>query len=69
MLGENSIQRNSVYQTLFDKQLDKADEITRATERGEVYGGQPFHDYIATLVDGPQHGGDRKSAEYKDQAG
>ncbi len=72
-LGLNQKQRRKAYHELFIKQVDKAEEITKATERGEVYGDSLFHNLIERLVDRPtrlsRHGGDRKSENYKNQAG
>lgn len=47
--------------------------ITEATLRGVVYSEKKFHTKITKLVDRPTqlalHGGDRKSAGYRDQTG
>jgi putative transposase len=63
------------YKELFDR-LDisqQQDKITRATIAGEAYGSENFHKKISTLVSRStklgSHGGDRKSEEYKNQAG
>ena len=74
-LGDNAQQRYESYQKMFDK-LDIAEQenlITTATLRGEVYGGDRFHQKISRLIlratKLAAHGGDRKSEAYKDQAG
>ena len=74
-LGDNVQQRCKNYNKMFDK-LDIANQenlITEATLRGEVYGGDGFHQKISQLISRATklaaHGGDRKSESYKDQAG
>ena len=74
-LGDNFQQRCESYREVFDK-LDIAKQeslITEATLRGEVYGGDGFHQKISRLISRATkltaHGGDRKSKAYKDQAG
>lgn len=74
-LGDNAQQRCNIYNKLFDE-LDIAKQeslITEATLRGEVYGGEGFHQKISQLISRATklaaHGGDRKSGAYKEQAG
>jgi len=74
-LGDDTQKRYLAYQALFDE-LDinqQHTQITKATLNGEVYGSNAFHSTIGELIDRVTrlgaHGGDRKSAEYKDQAG
>ncbi|MDF1589714.1 MAG: hypothetical protein P1P93_11340 [Gammaproteobacteria bacterium] len=49
------------------------DRITQTTLRAEVYGSDRFHQQVDKLISRPTvlsaHGGDRKSAEYKNQVG
>ena len=72
-LGISKQQRCKDYQALFNQQVDKAKEITIATERGEIYGDFSFHQKMSGLIDRLtrlfSHGGDRKSDKYKKQAG
>jgi len=63
------------YKEMFD-QLDiskQRKQITKATLAGEVYGSKRFHHKISKLTNRKtklaSHGGDRKSAEYKNQTG
>lgn len=74
-LGDDAEQRNKSYQKMF-VELDvtkQEDRITQATLRGEVYGGNGFHQKISQLIARStklaSHGGDRKSEGYKNQAG
>lgn len=74
-LGDDVETRCERYQALFDE-LDltkQNNRITQATLRGEVYGSDGFHQQIDKLISRPTvlstHGGDRKSAEYKNQVG
>ncbi|MBW6453192.1 MAG: transposase, partial [Methyloprofundus sp.] len=75
VLGEDVKSRCERYQALFDElELAKQnDRITQATLRAEVYGSDRFHQQIDKLISRPTvlstHGGDRKSAEYKNQVG
>ena len=49
------------------------EQITKATLAGEAYGSAGFHHKISQLISRVTrlsgHGGDRKSQEYKNQAG
>ena len=74
-LGRDIETRCESYKALFDG-LDLAKQnagITQATERGEAYGSDVFHQRIEKIISRPTrlaaHGGDRKSEEYKNQAG
>lgn len=74
-LGNNPEIRCGRYKELFDR-LDitqQEEQISRATLAGEVYGSERFHNKISSLVARAtrlgSHGGDRKSEEYKNQAG
>lgn len=74
-LGDTTALCNARYQTLFDSANTRIQEqqITEATMRGEVYGSNDFHDEISRLISRAtrltKHGGDRKSDDYKNQAG
>ncbi len=74
-LGKEKDLRYKNYRALFDalEMSEQNKQITEATLRGVVYGEKKFHTKIAKLVDRPTrpalHGGDRKSAGYRDQAG
>lgn len=70
-LGEDFQQRYKNYQKMFDT-LDITEQeslITEATLRGEVYGGNGFHQKISQLISRATrltaHGGDRKSEVYQ----
>jgi putative transposase len=70
-LGEDVQQRYKNYQKMFDT-LDITEQeslITEATLRGEVYGGNGFHQKISQLISRATrltaHGGDRKSEVYQ----
>ena len=74
-LGATVEQRYEQYKKIFDE-LDisrQQDQITKATLAGEVYGSNGFHNKISGLISRATklttHGGDRKSEEFKDQAG
>lgn len=70
-LGENSASRCDAYQALFDglDMAKKNEAITQATDRGEAYGSDAFHQRIEKLISRPTrlvaHGGDRKSETYR----
>lgn len=74
-LGPDNQQRAERYRQLFKEiELEKqTSEITAATVRGEVYGRDTFHKEISTEVNRAtkltSHGGDRRSNDYKNQAG
>lgn len=63
------------YQKLFDKvnASNQEKQISQATMRGEVYGSLAFHQKVSKLVSRATkltaHGGDRKSEDFKNQAG
>ena len=68
-------QRYKQYKDMFDE-LDitkQQDQITKTTLAGEVYGSNGFHNKTSRLISRAtkltSHGGDRKSEEYKNQAG
>ena len=65
-----AVKRNT---TLLSKSRKSDKKITDATHRGEVFGGEKFHQKVGQLLTRPtkltSHGGDRKSGEYKKQAG
>jgi len=74
-LGGTIEQRYNHYKALFDElniTLQQV-QITKATLAGEVYGSDKFHTKISKLISRTtklaSHGGDRKSIEYKNQAG
>ena len=74
-LGNTPDIRCKHYKELFNR-LDitqQQEKITRATIAGEAYGSENFHKKISTLVSRTTklstHGGDRKSEEFKNQAG
>lgn len=73
-LGRSVQQRCDDYQKILtdlDIETQQA-QITEATMRGEVYGGEVFHRKISKLISRAtklaSHGGDRKSEEFKGQA-
>ena len=72
-LGDSLERRSQCYKELFDElEISKQqDQITRATLKGEVYGGDGFHRQISQLISRATrlaaHGGDRKSDEYQNQ--
>ncbi len=74
-LGKEKSMRYKNYKAIFDKlEISEQDEqIAEATLRGVVYGTKSFHAKTARLLARPtrltSHGGDRKSEEYKNQAG
>ncbi|MFW5432136.1 MAG: transposase [Methylophilaceae bacterium] len=75
-LGSNTKERHTNYQKLFNRLKTtpkQEDQITEATMRGEVYGGEKFHRRISQLISRAtkltSHGGDRKSEVYKNQVG
>ena len=74
-LGENTVERFENYRKIFSKlNLSKQEnQIEEATMRGEVYGSKDFHNRIKQLISRStkltSHGGDRKSEDYKNQAG
>ena len=74
-LGRSDESRTVRYLALFDGlEAQLADkQIALATTRGEVLGSKQFHSRIAKQVSRPtqlgQHGGDRKSQHYLNQAG
>ena len=74
-LGRSTAQRSENYRKIFAKlNLSKQEsQIAEATMRGEVYGSKDFHNRIKKLISRStkltSHGGDRKSEDYKDQAG
>jgi len=74
-LADTFEQRNLHYRQLFNT-LDISHEqrkISQATLAGDVYGSRKFHDKISLLISRvtqrTSHGGDRKSKDYKNQAG
>ncbi|NOQ17552.1 MAG: hypothetical protein GQ581_10880 [Methyloprofundus sp.] len=74
-LGRSVQQRCDGYQEILtglDIEKQQA-QITEATMRGEVYGGEAFHRKISKLISRTTklaaHGGDRKSEEFKGQSG
>jgi len=75
-LGSNSEERYTRYKELFSElsiSQQQEEQITKATLAGEVYGSTGFHHKISQLISRvtqlSKHGGDRKSQEYKNQAG
>jgi len=74
-LGKEKNLRHKNYKALFDELeiSGQSGQITEATMRGIVYGGEKFHTKIAKLITRPTrlatHGGDRKSEKYHNQAG
>ena len=74
-LGKNSAQRAENYQKIFNilNTVEQEQQITEATMRGEVYGTSGFHHEIRKLISRATkltaHGGDRKSGNYRNQAG
>jgi len=75
-LGKDALARSEAYIALFDglDMTKRNDSITQATERGEAYGTDTFHQKIEKLVSRATklvtHGGDRKSEAYRgNQAG
>ncbi len=74
-LGETVASRAENYQKIFNTPSSTSQEqqITEATIRGEVYGSSEFHHKISQLLSRTTkltaHGGDRKSEDYKNQAG
>lgn len=72
-LGHTKQSRSEQYQALFDNQVVDRGVITQAADKGEVYGGSQFHHKIGGVITRPTrlgiHGGDRKSDEFKNQAG
>ena len=74
-LGNNKC-RYDAYKALFNTLTipsQQGEDITKATLAGEVYGSKVFHEKIRLMVSRitrlGQHGGDRKSDNYKNQAG
>lgn len=71
-LGANLVQRAAQYREMFEQPNTQEQEkqISAATMRGEVYGSDAFHHKISQLVSRAtklaSHGGDRKSAAYKE---
>ena len=63
--------KKEIYYTLNTAEQDQ--QITEATMRGEVYGTRGFHYKISKVISRAtkltSHGGDRKSENYRDQAG
>lgn len=74
-MAKDSVHRCLHYQELFDKPVSQHEDarIADATLKGEVYGSDAFHQKVGSLVGRVtrlgNHGGDRKSENYKDQAG
>ena len=74
-LGDSSAQRAKNYQKIFATRnsAEQEQRITEATMRGEVYGSREFHNKISKLIPIATkltaHGGDRKSQNYRNQAG
>jgi len=74
-LGKEASLRCKNYKTLFDKLKSSEQDklITEATMRGVVYGAEKFHRKVGKRITRAtklvSHGGDRKSEEFKDQAG
>ncbi len=74
-LANTPVLRAECYQNLFEEQNTSQQEnrISQATMRGEVYGSDVFHHKVGRLVSRVTkltgHGGDRKSENYKNQAG
>lgn len=75
-LGNNSEERYTRYKKLFNElsiSKQQEEQITNATLAGEVYGSAEFHHKISLLISRvtrlSEHGGDRKSQDYKNQAG
>jgi putative transposase len=75
-LGNNNVHRYNAYKALFDTLVissQQDEHISKATLTGEVYGSDLFHDKIRLLLSRVtrlgRHGGDRKSEDYKNQAG
>ena len=76
-LGDSSELRAKNYQKIFDKlsitKQEQQQQITEATMRGEVYGSDAFHLKVKTVISRATklaaHGGDRKSENYRNQAG
>ncbi len=74
-LGETSAQRAKNYQKIFATRnsAEQEQQITEATMRGEIYGSSGFHAKISKLIPRSTkltaHGGDRKSQNYRNQAG
>jgi len=74
-LGESSALRSENYLKIFDtlNTEEQEQQITEATMRGEVYGTSGFHHEISKLISRATkltaHGGDRKSENFRNQAG
>ncbi len=74
-LGDSTELRAANYQKIFNTLNTAAQEqqITDATMRGEVYGTDGFHQEVSRLISRATkltaHGGDRKSENYRNQAG
>lgn len=74
-LATDKLQRAERYRHIFNA-IDleqQASDITTATQRGEVFGREEFHNKMSKLAKRPtkltSHGGDRRSDEYNNQAG
>jgi len=74
-LADTHWQRAQRYKALFDElKVERYDmQITQATYRGEVFGSTQFHSGVDQMISRPtkliSHGGDRKSEDFKNQAG
>ena len=74
-LGESAALRAEKYQKIFAmlNTSEQDQQITQATMKGEVYGTNEFHQKISRLIARATkltaHGGDRKSENYRNQAG
>lgn len=75
-IAKDSAHRRLHYQGFFDKPISQHEDarIADAKLKGEVYGSDAFHQKVGSLVGRVtklgNHGGDRKSENYKkDQAG
>ncbi len=74
-LGNGYRQCYESNQYMFDRHdiTKQESQITNATLRGEVYGGDGFHQKLSALISRATklaaHGGDRKSGAYKVQVG
>ncbi|WP_428355646.1 hypothetical protein [Methyloprofundus sp.] len=74
-MAESSVLRAESYQKIFDalNTAEQVQQMTEATMRGEVYGTSGFHHEISKLISRATkltaHDGDRKSEDYRNQAG
>jgi putative transposase len=75
VLGDNVEQRAYSYRQLLEQTAlgKEVEQITTATQRGEVFGSEGYHGKVSKQVSRPtrlsSHGGDRKSEDYQNQAG